>query len=189
MFEMNDGFGGGGSQMGLLASFNSGIPAVYNTQPTTSSVSPWGALIGGGLSILNNWLMTRNQGQGFQTQPTLTPAMQGGAGASLAAIGAAVVAAGGRLIGNVVRISRAGYASLPAWVKEGIVALGLSLLISDAADGSGGLIRYGGATGRRRRAKGITGAELRGFNKMSRLLKKVGMRPKALGGGSRRRCK
>jgi hypothetical protein len=47
----------------------------------------------------------------------------------------------------------------------------------------------GGARGRatrHRRARGITARELRGFRKVTRLLRTVGMRPKGLGGHRRK---
>ena len=175
--------GGGLDRNSLLASFNSGIPS-YSSMTQGGSTDIWGTLIGGGLGILNNYLMgAYKQPSGFQT-----PVGVAAASTTAGAVIPAIIAAGGRVVGSVVRISRAAYAALPDWVKQGIVAMGLTLLISDASDGSGGLITYGGKKPRRR-GKGITGAELRGFNKMTRLLRKVGMRPKALGGGSRRRCK
>lgn len=46
---------------------------------------------------------------------------------------------------------------------------------------TGGKIRLPGMTGqRRRRGRGITAVELRGFRKVNRLLHNVGMRPKAV---------
>jgi hypothetical protein len=57
----------------------------------------------------------------------------------------------------------------------------------------GGARRLAGAVGARgargahhRRARGITARELRGFRKVTRLLRTVGMRPKGLGGHRRK---
>jgi len=52
----------------------------------------------------------------------------------------------------------------------------------------GGALRGRGAAGRmgHRRARGITARELRGFRKVTRLLRSVGMRPKGLGGHRRK---
>ena len=50
--------------------------------------------------------------------------------------------------------------------------------IAGAAGYLAGRDRGGG--GRRRHAKGITGSQLKGFNKVCRLLNKVGMVPRAL---------
>lgn len=56
-------------------------------------------------------------------------------------------------------------------------------LITGAVAGAAGyLAGQDGGAPRRRRAKGITGAELRGFNKTCRLLSKVGMVPRKLKG-------
>jgi hypothetical protein len=51
---------------------------------------------------------------------------------------------------------------------------------------AGGLRGRGGARGTHRRARGITARELRGFRKVTRLLRSVGMRPKGLGGHRRK---
>ena len=64
--------------------------------------------------------------------------------------------------------------------------------IAGAAAGGaalGGLLGGRGEMGfRRRRAKGITSRELRGFRKVTNLLRKVGMVPKGLGRRSRKVC-
>ena len=165
---------GGGDRMGLLSAMNSG------------GGFPWDTLVSGGLSILNNFLNKPTTPTSFL--PGGMPTVGTTAAMSAATLIPLLVAAGARVVGNVVRISRAAYAALSPTLKAAIVAVGMSVLIDDATDGSGGLIRYG-STGRRRRAKGITGTELRGFRKMSKLLRKEGMRPKAIGGGTRRKCK
>jgi hypothetical protein len=49
--------------------------------------------------------------------------------------------------------------------------------------------KQGKWTKRRRRARGITGVELRGFRKVTRLLRRVGMAPKGLRGARVRRSR
>lgn len=65
------------------------------------------------------------------------------------------------------------------------------LLTGAVAGAAGYLAGAGNGSPRRRRAKGITGAELRGFNKTCRLLSKVGMVPRKLRGAKTvgRKCK
>lgn len=60
--------------------------------------------------------------------------------------------------------------------------------LAGMARGAAGLAR-GRGRGRfpRRRSRGITSRELRGFRKVTRLLRSVGMRPKGLGGTRRAR--
>ena len=58
-------------------------------------------------------------------------------------------------------------------------------LLTGAVAGAAGYLAGGeGGPRRRRHAKGISGAELRGFNKTCRLLSKVGMVPRKLKGSS-----
>jgi hypothetical protein len=80
--------------------------------------------------------------------------------------------------GRLGRSSRAGSS------RPGVVGRAIS---------AGGRIARGlsrgrgrGAMGRARRARGITARELRGFRKVTRLLRSVGMRPKGLGGHRRK---
>jgi hypothetical protein len=57
------------------------------------------------------------------------------------------------------------------------------------AIGAGRRLAAGGrgrGRGMHRRARGITARELRGFRKVTRLLRTVGMRPKGLGGHRRK---
>lgn len=55
-----------------------------------------------------------------------------------------------------------------------------SVGLSGFGIGPTGKVRLPGMPGqRRRRGRGITAVELRGFNKVNRLLHRVGMRPKA----------
>jgi len=65
------------------------------------------------------------------------------------------------------------------------------LLTGAVAGAAGYLAGQDGGMPRRRHAKGITGAELRGFNKTCRLLSKVGMVPRKLKGAKTvgRKCK
>jgi hypothetical protein len=77
--------------------------------------------------------------------------------------------------GRLGRSSRAG-SSRPGLVGR---AIGVGRRLAAGARG-----RAGG--GRHRRARGITARELRGFRKVTRLLRTVGMRPKGLGGSRRK---
>jgi hypothetical protein len=78
--------------------------------------------------------------------------------------------------GRIGRTSRAG-SSRPGIVGR---AIGVGGRIARGLRGRGGA-RMG-----HRRARGITARELRGFRKVTRLLRTVGMRPKGLGGHRRK---
>jgi len=79
--------------------------------------------------------------------------------------------------GRLGRTSRAG-SSRPGVIRRAVGVGGRIV---------GGLARGRGARmGRARRARGITARELRGFRKVTRLLRSVGMRPKGLGGHRRK---
>jgi hypothetical protein len=79
--------------------------------------------------------------------------------------------------GRIGRTSRAGSS------RPGVVGRA----IGGARRLAGGLAgRAGRARGMHRRARGITARELRGFRKVTRLLRTVGMRPKGLGGHRRK---
>jgi len=79
--------------------------------------------------------------------------------------------------GRIGRTSRAGSS------RPGVVSRGLGAARSVAGRLSRG---RGRAMGARRRSRGITARELRGFRKITRLLRSVGMRPKGLGGHRRK---
>jgi hypothetical protein len=83
------------------------------------------------------------------------------------------IAAGSARVG---RSSRAG-SSRPGAIRRGIGAIG----------GAVGRARGRSSRGmHRHRSRGITARELRGFRKVTRLLRTVGMRPKGLGGHRRK---
>jgi len=84
-------------------------------------------------------------------------------------------------------------ASQPSAAYRMAPGAGGRLMTGAVAGAAGYLAGSGNGNGmpRRRRAKGITGAELRGFNKTCRLLSKVGMVPRKLKGARTvgRKCK
>lgn len=87
-------------------------------------------------------------------------------------------------------------AAIGAKIPAAARAVGRALPGAAAAAGAGAaggaataLLGGGGSTGMRRRGKGISATELRGFKRVTSLLRKVGMKPKGLAGSSRRRCK
>jgi hypothetical protein len=82
------------------------------------------------------------------------------------------IAAGSRRIG---RTGRAG-SSRPGVIGRAIG--GARSLVGRSGRGARGMGRH--------RARGITARELRGFRKVTRLLRTVGMRPKGLGGHRRK---
>lgn len=146
-----------------------------------------GQIVGGGMDILQEWLRSR----WGQQQPTVQPVgftfptdvgqpaggpLVGpvGAGTSVAAIAPMILAAGGRIVGTVIRITRGAWAAIPGWVKTAAAALGLTVAFTDveaALPGEPGYVR-------KRRRRGITACELRGFKKVESLLHRVGMVPK-----------
>jgi hypothetical protein len=81
------------------------------------------------------------------------------------------IAAGSRRIG---RTGRAGSS------RPGVIGRAIGGARALAGRGSRGRVMG------RHRARGITARELRGFRKVTRLLRTVGMRPKGLGGHRRK---
>ena len=170
----------------------------------------FGQLIQGGLDIANT-LIAQKFGRPPVSQVTTLAAAGGlvptGGPIGLAAISAAIVAVGGRIVGSVIQISRAAWASIPALIKQAAVAVGLTVAFTDVGlPGIGGdglsmaqerkIARFQQMTdagvppniaaravgiGRRRR-RGISAFELRGFRKISHLLSHVGMVPRGLRG-------
>jgi hypothetical protein len=165
-----------------------GLPSVTAPAPSASTGnSPWPYIINAGLDITRLILQSRAQNQQANMVAGLVPTSGQvlGMGAALpaanrAAVLAAIAQAGGRIVGNVVRIARAAWAALPDWVKVALPTLGLSLLFTD-----------GDSDGEKKKPKrrGISAAQLKGFHAVVGLLRKVGMRPKKLGYGGSRRCK
>jgi hypothetical protein len=154
-----------------------------------------GTIVGGGLDILGDWLKTKYapqqpivQPMGFQFPTDVAAGLPVPTGAtSIAAIAPMIVAAGGRIVGTVIRITRAAWAAIPGWVKTAAAALGLTVAFTDVEAALPGEMVV-----RKRRRRGITAAELRGFKRMTCLLGRVGMVPKGLRGARvyrKRRCK
>lgn len=165
------------------------------TQPeSSSSTAPWwGGLIQGGFGILSQILAQRAareaaRGMGFNAggtfsdmSPTVGTGPMTADPASLATISPAIIAAGGRIVGNIIRITRRNWAKVPDLVKQAAAALGMTVLFEALS---------GDEDGERRRPRrtGISAAQLRGFNKVCGLLRRVGMQPKGLRRGPRKRA-
>ena len=120
----------------------------------------------------------------------------------------AIVAAGGAIVGTVIRITRAGWARVPGLIKQAAVFLGLTVAFTDVElfGGGGGMAgelsqaqqnkiaRFqqmtsagvppgiaARATGiGRKRRRGISAFELSGFRKISHMLSHWGMVPRGL---------
>lgn len=152
------------------------------TGPTNGGGSgPWWApFLAGGLGVLNTWIASRGGGggtspmggQSFDATGAIVPASAG-------AVAAAIARYGGRIVGTTLRIARAAWARVPDSIKSAALALGLTLLFDD--NDSNGEPR------KRRRSRGITGAQLRGFNRVCGLLNRVGMAPRKLHRGPKRK--
>jgi len=175
-----------------------------------------GGLLQGGLDIVNTLVGAKFGGVGVPSptpSPFTTTQLGGliptGGPIGMAAVIAAVAAVGGAVVGTVIRVTRAGWARIPALIKQAAVALGLTVALTDIE-----LIGGGGGTGElsmtqqrkidrfqqltgagvppglaaravgigRRRRKGISAFELSGFRKISHLLGHVGMVPRGLRG-------
>ena len=175
-----------------------------------------GGLLQGGFDILNTLVGAKLGGVGVGS-PTPTPfttiqsggLIPTGGPIGMAAVIAAVAAVGGAVVGTVIRVTRAGWARIPALIKSAAVALGLTVALTDAdilgvgggpgelsmtqqrkidrfqqLTGAGvppGLAARAVGIGRRRR-RGISAFELSGFRKISHLLGHVGMVPRGLRG-------
>ncbi len=133
----------------------------------------------------------------------------------LAAVTAVILASGGAIVGSVIRISSRAWAAIPALIKQAAVALGLTVAFTDIGlDFPGGgapgelsnaqknkIARFQQLTGAgvppgiaaratgigRRRRRGLSWFELRGFRKISHMLGHVGMVPRGLRGARPRR--
>ena len=174
-----------------------------------------GGLIQGGLDIVNTFISSKLGATGVAS-PSPTPlgtAQMGGliptgGPVGMAAISAAIVAAGGAIVGTVIRISRVAWAAIPSLIKQAAIAVGLTVAFTDVdliGGGGGGqlslaqqrkIARFQQLTGAgvppgiaaratgigRRRRKGISAFELSGFRKISHLLGHVGMVPRGLRG-------
>ena len=175
-----------------------------------------GGLIQGGLDIVNTLISSKFGATGVAS-PSPTPlgtAQMGGliptgGPVGMAAISAAIVAAGGAIVGTVIRISRGAWAAIPSLIKQAAIAVGLTVAFTDVdlalgGGGGGGLSlaqqrkinRFQQLTGAsvppgiaaratgigRRRRRGISAFELSGFRKISHLLGHVGMVPRGLRG-------
>ena len=185
--------------------------------PNVAGGNLLGSLIQGGFGALNTFLSSKFGGTGVPA-PTPIPLAAGSGGTflpaggnvALATVTPAVVAAGGTIVGTVIRITRAGWSRIPALIKQAAVALGLTVAFTDigVADlGFGGgegdglsmaqqrkISKFTAMTSAgvppgiaaratgigRKRAKGISAFELRGFRKISHLLGHVGMVPRGL---------
>jgi len=181
----------------------------------TAGPTVLGGLIQGGLDIVNTLVASKFGATGVAS-PSPTPLgttqfgglIPAGGPVGLAAISGAIVAAGGAIVGTVIRISRGAWARIPALVKSAAIALGLTVAFTDAdiiGGGGGGELslaqqrkigRFQQLTGAgvppglaaravgigRRRRRGISAFELSGFRKISHLLGHVGMVPRGLRG-------
>lgn len=174
-----------------------------------------GGLIQGGFDILNTFVASKFGATGVAS-PSPTPLgttqlgglIPTGGPVGMAAISATIVAAGGAIVGTVIRISRAAWAAIPALIKQAAIAVGLTVAFTDVQlIGGGGtgelsmaqqrkINRFQQLTGAgvppglaaravgigRRRRRGISAFELSGFRKISHLLGHVGMVPRGLRG-------
>jgi len=181
----------------------------------TAGPTVLGGLIQGGLDIVNTLVASKFGATGVAS-PSPTPLgttqmgglIPAGGPVGLAAVSGAIVAAGGAIVGTVIRISRVAWAAIPSLIKQAAVALGLTVAFTDIGldlpGGDGGLSqaqqrkigRFQQLTGAgvppglaaravgigRRRRKGISAFELSGFRKISHLLGHVGMVPRGLRG-------
>lgn len=180
-----------------------------------------GQLIAGGLDIVGQLVGTKfgattspAAGLGFAGQ-SLVPTAGSGGGLGIAIVGPAIIAAGGRIVGTVIQITRAGWAAIPSLIKQAAIALGLTVALTDIevdifGNGAGGGLSMAQqrkidkfqtmtsagvppniaarATGiGRKRRRGISAFELRGFRRISHLLSHVGMVPRGLRGARVRR--
>lgn len=174
----------------------------------------FGPLLQGGLDIATSLI-----GQKFGRPPQVTTLAAAGTGLiptggpiGMAAISAAIVAAGGRIVGTVIQISRAAWAAIPSLIKQAAVAVGLTVAFTDVGlpgfGGDGLSMAQQNKIGRfqqmtdagvppniaaravgigRRRRRGISAFELRGFRKISHMLGHWGMVPRGMRGARARR--
>jgi len=154
----------GGTNMGLRAELIAGpgfsnMPVFSGSFPTEPT-SLLGNLIQGGFGALNQFIASKFGGPGVAS-PTPVPLASvqagglipsggpgglvatGAPGLGIAVVTGAIVAAGGAIVGTVIRITRAGWAKIPALIKQAAVALGLTVAFTDI--GVAGLPGFGGA--------------------------------------------
>jgi hypothetical protein len=146
-------------------------------------------------------LATLRMSRGFLPRGDFLGSLGGALSSAIPSLISAGVSKLGQLISGVPAAVTAGAAALPGIVAKAAPVLksagGAALAgytieqIAEALGVRGGAGFFGAAPGaRRRRARGITGSELRGFKRVTGLLRSVGMRPKGLAGGRRRgRCR
>lgn len=113
---------------------------------------------------------------------SLIPLVAGGAGGGVRALGTpalgAVTRGVGRLLGRGARRRARGMVR-GAPVRPGLLETGLGLVTGRPVRGRAALM----PGMRRRRRRGISATELRGFKKVAMLLADFGMRPRGLAGG------
>ena len=194
-------------------------------QQALGSPSILQGLIQGGFGALNTFIASRFGSTGVASPsptpfastaaggliPTAGPGLITAGGApqlGIAVVSGAIVAAGGTIVGTIIRISRAGWARVPALIKQAAVFLGLTVALTDVDlfGGGGGMAgelsqaqqnkiaRFqqmtsagvppgiaARATGiGRKRRRGISAFELSGFRKISHMLSHWGMVPRGL---------
>ncbi len=187
--------------------------------PTGSGTNLLGTLLQGGLDIASNLLQAKFGGVGVLPptvgisqlqQGVLVPTGGTPTGLGISVVGPAIIAAGGRIVGSVIQITRAAWASIPSLIKQAAIALGLTVAFTDIevdVFGGGGAGMLSQAQQRkiakfqamtsagvppniaaratsigRKRRRGISAFELRGFSRISHLLAHVGMVPRGLRG-------
>lgn len=179
-----------------------------------------GTLLQGGLDIVSNLLVSKFGGPGVaspsqpavsleQLRGSLLPTGGTQAGLGLAVIGPAIIAAGGRIVGSVIQITRAAWAAIPSLIKQLALAAGLTVAFTDIEvdifGGGGGAGMLSQAQQRKiakfqamtsagvppniaaratsigkKRRRGISAFELRGFSRISHMLSHWGMVPRGL---------
>ncbi len=186
--------------------------------PTGAGAPILGTLLQGGLDIVSNLLAAKFGGAGVTAPGALlgTGFQEGGilqtgggaGGLGISVIGPAIIAAGGRIVGSVIQISRAAWAAIPSLVKQAAIALGLTVAFTDIEVdlfGGGGAGMLSQAQQRKiakfqamtsagvppniaaratsigkKRRRGISAFELRGFSRISHMLSHWGMIPRGL---------
>lgn len=207
----------GETEMPIRTQLLAGAPFL----PTGAGAPLLGTLLQGGIDIVSNLLAAKFGGVGVTAPGALTSSLvqpgggliqAGGipAGLGISVIGPAIIAAGGRIVGTVIQISRAAWAAIPSLVKQAAIALGLTVAFTDIEVdlfGGGGTGMLSQAQQRKiakfqamtsagvppniaaratsigkKRRRGISAFELSGFRKISHLLGHVGMVPRGLRG-------
>ena len=188
-----------------------GIMGIRAAQLMATGGSPlFGQLLAGGLDLATTLISQKfgrtpaaAQGLNLAASGVLQPA---GGGVGMATVASAIALVGGTIVGTIIRVSRAGWARVPALIKQAAVALGLTVALTDIEFAGGGvagelsmaqqtkIAKFTQMTdagvppniaakavgiGRRRR-KGISAFELRGFSKISHMLSHFGMVPRGL---------